>query len=317
MTGRDPRKAFGAAVHRVAQENGDVVAISVDSGLSSGLGGMRDEFPDRYIEVGIMEQAATGLAAGLATAGRIPVLCAIAPFVTARNFEMFRNDIGYMRQNVKIVGRNAGLSYSPLGPTHHSLEDCALARLIPGIAVITPADCGEIEDAVAAMIAHEGPVYLRLGAGSVPDLYEAGSFRWGRGRTLSRGEDLTVISSGHITAEVIDAVDALQKRGIGVEHLALSMLEPLDHDLVVEAARRTRRVVTVEEHYVRGGLGGAVAELLAERCPVPLQVMGAPHRFISSGPYRDVIVGCGLDAQSIADRAAEFVQATAPVTTYG
>ncbi|MAM53360.1 transketolase family protein [Microbacterium sp. UBA3394] len=315
--GGDPRKTFGAAVFDAALTNPDVVAISVDSGLSSGLGPMREKFPERYIEMGIMEQAATGVAAGLAAAGKIPILCAIAPFVTARNFEMFRNDVGYMRQNVKIVGRNSGLSYSPLGPTHHSLEDCALARLIPGVTVLTPADCGEIESAVDAMIAHDGPVYMRIGAGTIPDLFPRGSFAWGQGRTLTDGDDVTVISAGHITAEVSAAVTELRACGASVEHIALSTVSPLDTERIITSAARTGCVVTVEEHYVRGGLGSAVAELLAARCPVPLEIVGAPHRFISSGPYADVIRGCELDAESLVTRILTFVAARSKITQAG
>lgn len=311
---RDPRKTFGAALTAAAERDPSIVALSVDSGLSSGLGGLRASHPERYIEVGIMEQTATGMASGLATAGKVPVLCAIAPFVTARNFEMFRNDLGYMRQNVKIVGRNAGLSYSQLGPTHHSLDDIALTRMIPGVIVIAPQDCGEIEGAVEAMLRHEGPVYMRIGAGSIPDLFPAGPFQIGRGRLITEGEHVTVVSTGHVTAAVKDAVTELRSRGISVEHIGMPTIEPLDRELLLASVARTGRIVTVEEHYERGGLGGAVAELLAGALRVPHLLIGVPHRFVHSGPYDDVLQACGLDAASLTDRISAFVGESALVS---
>ena len=308
---RDPRKVFGAAVTAAAELDERIVALSVDSGLSSGLGALRDRHPDRYMEFGIMEQASTGIASGLATSGKIPVLCAIAPFVTVRNYEMFRNDLGYMRQNVKIVGRNGGLSYSQLGPTHHSLEDFAITRMIPGVTVLAPQDCGEIEAAVTAMLEHVGPVYMRIGAGLIPDLFNDGPLVIGQGRLISAGTNVTVISTGHITAEVMEAVRMLQARGLSVEHIGLATVWPLDRTMILESVARTRNVVTVEEHYVHGGLGGAVAELLAEHLPVPLSIVGVPHEFVSSGPYDEVLAHCGLDAASIAARIERVMQIAA------
>ncbi len=155
----DPRKTFGAAVFDAAKSNPDIVVLSADSGLSSGFGEFRKTYPERYFEFGIMEQGVVGFSSGLATTGLTPVFCAIAPFVTSRPYEMFRNDIGYMRQNVKIVGRNSGISYSDLGATHHSLEDFAIIRMIPGVAVLAPEDPGEITAATHAMLAHKGPVF--------------------------------------------------------------------------------------------------------------------------------------------------------------
>jgi len=305
---RDPRKIFGAAVTAAAELDERLVALSVDSGLSSGLGALKERHPERYLEFGIMEQAATGVASGLATTGKVPVLCAIAPFVTVRNYEMFRNDLGYMKQNVKIVGRNGGLSYSQLGPTHHSLEDYAITRMIPGVVVLSPQDCGEIEAAVTAMLEHTGPVYMRIGAGMIPDLFDDEPLVIGTGRRISQGSDVTVISTGQITAGVIDAVALLETLGISVDHIGLATVWPLDEELIIESASRTGRVVTVEEHYNRGGLGGAVAELLATTHPVPLDIIGIPHDFVSSGPYEDVLAHCGLDAASIADRIDEFTR---------
>jgi len=209
---------------------------------------------------------------------------------------------------VKIVGRNGGLSYSQLGPTHHSLEDYAITRMIPGVVVLSPQDCGEIEAAVTAMLEHVGPVYMRIGAGMIPDLFDDEPLVIGKGRRISQGSDVTVISTGQITAGVIDAVARLETLGISVDHIGLATVWPLDEELILESASRTGRVVTVEEHYDRGGVGGAVAELLAATQPVPLDVIGVPHGYVSSGPYEDVLAHCGLDATSLADRIDAFTR---------
>ena len=172
----DPRKTFGKAVTQEAEKNEDIVVLSADSGKSSGFGEFIEKYPDRYFECGIMEQGVIGISSGLATTGKVPVFCAIAPFVTARPFEMFRNDLGYMNQNVKVVGRNCGITYSDLGATHHSLEDFAIVRMIPGVTILAPQDPYEIEEAVKAMLSMNGPVYMRIGNPKIPVLFERVNF---------------------------------------------------------------------------------------------------------------------------------------------
>jgi transketolase len=303
-TKADPRKVFGAAVHEAARVNAKIVVLSADSGGSSGLGAFKKEFPQRYFEVGIMEQGAVGIASGLATTGKIPVFCAIAPFVTARPFEMFRNDLGYMRQNVKIVGRNSGISYSDLGATHHSLEDFAIIRMIPGVVVLAPQDPDEIRAAVTAMLAHEGPVYMRIGNEPIPGLFAPEPFVIGKGKVVRQGAAVTLVTTGSIAGQVVAAAGLLQERGISAEVLSLPTVAPLDRELVLQSARKTRQVFTVEEHYVVGGLGTAVQEVCAENCPVPVRKIGLPHTYVSSGPYRDLLAHYKLDAQGIAETIA-------------
>jgi transketolase len=314
----DPRKVFGAAVHEAARENPRIVVLSADSGGSSGLGGVKKEFPDRYFEMGIMEQGVVGIASGLATTGKIPVFCAIAPFVTARPFEMFRNDLGYMRQNVKIVGRNSGISYSDLGSTHHSLEDFAIIRMIPGVVVLAPQDPDEIRMAVKAMLAHEGPVYMRIGNDPIPSLFAPEPFLIGKGKVAREGRDLTIVTTGSIAGEVFEAAALLKDRGLSAEVLSLPTVAPLDKELVIASARKTRRVFTVEEHYVIGGLGTAVQEVCCENCPVPVTKIGLPHKYVSSGPYRELLAYYQLDSKGIAEAIAKGVtgalSATAPKT---
>jgi transketolase len=303
----DPRKTFGAAVTLEAEHDERVVVLSADSGGSSGLGDFRKRFPARYLEFGIEEQGVTGVASGLATTGKVPVFCAIAPFVTCRNFEQFRNDLGYMKQNVKVVGRNGGFTYSDLGSTHHSLEDYALMRMIPGVTVLAPQDAGEIRGAVRAMLQHRGPVYMRIGSGPVPQHFPDDDFVIGKGRHLRRGSDVTVISTGYTSVAVMEAVDALIAGGLSIDLLGLGTVAPLDDELVLESARRTSHVITVEEHYPQGGLGGAVAELLSSSLPVIVDRVAVPHLYVPSGPYPELLRAYGLDAAGLESRIRELV----------
>jgi transketolase len=305
---RDPRKTFGAAVFEAAKKNPAIVALSADSGGSSGLGDFKKHYPDRYYEFGIMEQGVLGIAAGLAAVGRLPVFCAIAPFVTVRPYEMFRNDIGYMRQNVKVVGRNGGISYSDLGSTHHSLEDFAIIRMIPGVTVLAPQDPGEITAAVHAMFAHDGPVYMRIGNAPIPELFEPAPFNIGKGKILREGDDLTIISTGAITAAVLRAAELLADRGIRPRVVGMPTVNPIDRELVLDCAATRGPLVTVEEHYVVGGLGAMVQELVSEEHPVRVKKIGIPHGYAASGPYDELLSFYGLDAPGIAAAAAAFIQ---------
>ncbi|MDR1710439.1 MAG: transketolase family protein [Propionibacteriaceae bacterium] len=296
---RDPRKVFGAAVTAIANTDERVVILSADSGKSSGFTQFAADHPDRYFELGIMEQGVTGVAAGLATTGKIPVFCAIAPFTTARPFEMVRNDVGYMRQNVKIVGRNSGISYSDLGATHHSLEDFAIMRMIPGMTVIAPQDPSEIEAAARAMLQHDGPVYLRIGNDPIPEIFEPGPFAIGKARVAREGSDVTLVSTGNLTAPALEAAAMAGENGVSVEVLAMPTVWPLDAAALLTSAAKTGRVVTVEEHYVIGGLGTIVQETLSGQA-VPVMKLGIPHEYATSGPYLEVLAHYGLDARGIA-----------------
>ena len=304
----DPRKEFGKAVTELAAQDERIVVISADSGKSSGFGDFAKKYPERYIEVGIAEQSAVGVASGLATVGKIPVFCAIAPFVEARPFEMVRNDVGYMRQNVKLVGRNCGITYSDLGATHHSLEDFAIMRMIPGMVVLAPQDPTEIRSAVKAMIEHEGPVYMRIGNPKIPELFDPKPFVIGKGSILCDGSDVTLISTGSTTEAALKAAEMLAEQGISVQLIGMPTVCPIDRELVIEAARKTGRIVTVEEHYVEGGLGTMVSEVTGSECPVPVLRLGVPKDYATSGPYRDILSYYGLDAAGIAESVKGFAR---------
>ncbi|MGE4485587.1 MAG: transketolase family protein [Oscillospiraceae bacterium] len=304
----DPRKLFGAAVSEIALKNEDIVILSADSGKSSGFGDFAKAAPERYFECGIMEQGVTGIASGLATTGKIPVFCAIAPFVTARPYEMFRNDLGYMRQNVKMVGRNGGITYSTLGSTHHSLDDFGLMRLIPGVTILCPQDPDEIRGAAKAMIAMDGPVYMRIGNAKIPGLFdEYPEFIIGKGRKISEGTDVTIVSTGSLTGSVMSAVEKLKASGISVDHIGLPTVCPLDEPLILASVKKTGKIVVVEEHYRDGGLGTIVSDLMSEKCPVPVLKLGVPNCYASSGPYDELLAYYGLDASGIFESISNFI----------
>ncbi len=305
----DPRKEFGKAVTEAAASNPDVVVFSADSGKSSGFGGFMKKYPERYFECGIMEQGVVGAAAGMATTGKIPVFCAIAPFVTCRPYEMIRNDIGYMRQNVKLVGRNCGITYSDLGSTHQSLDDFGLMRLIPGITILAPSDPGEIQEAVKAMLAYKGPVYMRIGNPKIPQIFEQEPFVIGKGKLLREGMDVTIVTTGSTTGSALKAVLELEALGVSAELIGMPTVVPLDRELVRRSAAKTGRVITVEEHYVCGGLGSLVTEELSDLANVMVKRMGLPLDYAkTSGDYEELLAYYQLDHNGIVNGVKEFLQ---------
>ncbi len=305
---KDPRKTYGEAVIEAAEKNPDVVVLSADSSSGSGLGAFPSRFPERHFEFGIMEQGVIGYASGLATTGKIPVFAAIAPFVTARPFEMFRNDLGYMDQNVKVVGRCAGLTYDQLGSTHHSIDDVAIIRTIPGVTIINPGDPVTIKKAVHAMIEHIGPCYLKIGSPKMPVLYpEDIEFRLGKGIVMHEGRDVTLIGTGTVLSKAVGAAKLLEEAGISVRLIDIHTIKPLDRDLILTAARETGRIVTVEEHFVAGGLGSAVAELCSQEHPVKMKMIGLPDQYASNGPYEELLGKYGLQSDQICETIIKFL----------
>lgn len=306
---RDPRKTFGKALVEVGEKHPEVVALSADSSSGSGMGPFYQRFPQRHFEFGIMEQGIVGISAGLATTGKIPFFVAIAPFVTSRPFEMFRNDLGYMRQNVKVVGRCGGMTYSDLGATHQSLEDLAIIRTIPGVTVVNPGCPVEIVKATHAIAEHRGPVYMRLGGPGMPVLFdEDHDFTLGRGVTMMEGSDVTIIGTGTVLSKAFEAATILEKDGISVRLINIHTIKPLDKELIVKAARETGQLVTVEEHYLAGGLGSAVAETLAEHLPTRMKMIGVDDQFASNGPYEELLGLYGLQGEQIAETVKEFIR---------
>ena len=307
---KDPRVTFGEALALAGEKNDKVVAISADSSSGSQMTMFKDKFPERHLEFGIMEPGITGICAGLATTGKIPVFATIAPFCTGRNFDQMKVDLGYMKQNVKVVGRCAGLSYFHLGPTHQSLEDVALMRTIPGMTILNPGDPVEIEAAVLAMVEYNGPVYMKIGAVAMPYLFDKANYKFeiGKGIEMKSGSDITIIGTGTVLSRAAEAADILEKEGVSVRLINIHTLKPLDNDIILKAAKETGKIVTVEEHYSQGGLGGAVAELLAREYPTKMKMIGVDDQFGSNGPYEELIGLYGLLGPQIAESCREMLK---------
>lgn len=305
----DCRRAFGEALLELVASNPRVVVVTNDSVGSSNLAAVRERFPGRVVNLGIAEQNMIGVGAGLANGGKIPFLCGASCFLTGRALEQIKVDLAYSRSNVKLCGMSSGLAYGPLGATHHSIEDLAWMRVLPEIVVIVPADPAETAQAVRAAAAHEGPVFLRLSRMPVPAVHPAGyRFRVGRAAGLRKGEDVTLIACGTMVCRALEAAAQLHAQGVCARVLNMATLQPLDCEAIEEAARQTGAIVTIEEHSVRGGLGGAVAEVVVCTRPVPMRLLGVPGRFAPTGSPGFLFEHFGLTPAGIARAALEVMQ---------
>ncbi|MGE5417984.1 MAG: transketolase family protein [Acidobacteriota bacterium] len=258
------RNSYLSALYSLAKENKQVLALVADNGAIV-YDDFRRDFPDQFINFGISEANMIGAAAGLASCGKVPFAYTIIPFLTMRAYEQIRNDVCLQDQNVKLVGIGAGFVYSTLGPTHHAIEDIAIMRVLPNMTVISPASPREAAQATIAAVQHKGPVYLRLGTTKEPEIYDNDySFEIGRGVVLRDGSDVAIIGTGSVVHNALLAVDSLASQGISARVINIHTIKPIDRELIIKAAYETGAVITVEEHSIIGGLGGAVAEILAE-----------------------------------------------------
>jgi transketolase len=304
----DCRDAFAGALRELAAADPRVVVVVNDSVGSSKVGGFRQEFPQRIINVGIAEQNLVGVGAGLANGGKIPFVCGASCFLTARALEQIKADAAYSQANVKLCGMSSGLAYGELGPTHHSIEDLAWLRAIANLTVIVPADPVETDWAVRAAWRFEGPVFLRISRMPVPIAHAKDHrFEIGRAARLREGNDVTLIANGVMVSRTLDAAVLLADKGVNARVLNLSTVRPLDREAIVEAATQTGRIVTVEEHTIYGGLGGAVAEVIATTKPVPMRILGIPGVFAPTGSAQWLLEHFGLTAEGICQAALELV----------
>ncbi len=299
------RESYGNALAELGAQYKDLVVLDADLAGATKTGVFKKAFPDRHIDCGIAEGNMMTVAAGLAAAGKVPFASTFAMFAAGRAFEQVRNSIGYPHLNVKIGATHAGISVGEDGASHQCNEDIALMRTIPGMTVINPADDVEAKAAVKAAIEHEGPVYLRFGRLAVPVINDPASYRFeiGKGITMREGKDVTIIATGLEVSESLEAAKLLEADGISAEVINIhTIIKPLDTELVVAAAKKTGKVVTVEEHSIIGGLGGAVAEVLAEQAPTKMLRIGVNDTFGESGPAKALIEKYGLDAKSIYEK---------------
>jgi transketolase len=304
----DCRDAFAAALEDIATHDPRICAVVNDSVGSSKVSNFGKRFPDRLINVGIAEQTMVGLAAGLSNSGKIPFVCAAAPFLTGRALEQIKADVAYSDTNVKLAGMSPGMAYGELGPTHHSIEDLAWMRAIANMTVIVPADPIETDQAVRVAACTPGPMYLRIGRMPVPAVHADGyRFEIGKAARLRDGDDITLIANGVLVSRALDAADLLAAEGLQARVLNMSTVRPLDKDAILAAAIETGSIVTVEEHTVFGGLGGAVAEVVVTNHPVPMRILGVPGVFAPTGSAMWLLEYFGLTAQGIYEAALELV----------
>jgi transketolase len=279
------------------------VAVVNDSLGSTKVSRVHDAFPERVVNVGIAEQNMVGIGAGLANGGKIPFVCGASPFLTARALEQIKVDAAYSGANVKLVGVSSGVAYGELGPTHHSIEDVAWMRAIDGLVVVVPADPLETRQAIKAAYELKGPIFVRTSRMPVPDVHRADyELRIGRAVRLRDGTDVTIIANGVMVSRALAAAEVLATDGVEARVLNMATASPIDRQAIVAAARETRGIVTAEEHIVRGGLGGAVAEVVVEERPVPMRILGFPG-FAPTGSIDFLLEWAGLTATSIASAA--------------
>ena len=302
------RESYGNALAQYGAEYPNLVVLDADLAAATKTGIFKKAFPERHIDCGIAECNMVGIAAGLATTGKIPFVSSFAMFAAGRAFEQIRNSVGYPHLNVKIGATHAGISVGEDGATHQCNEDIALMRTIPGMVVINPSDDVEAKAAVKAAIDHDGPVYLRFGRLAVPVINDNPDYKFelGKGVVLQEGKDITLIATGLCVSETLEAAKLLEADGIAAKVINIHTIKPLDEELVVAAAKETGKVVTIEEHSVIGGLGSAVCDALCANHPTPVYKIGINDTFGESGPAVELIKKYGLDAKSIYEKVKAF-----------
>ena len=303
------RESYGKALVELGKKHEDLVVLDADLAEATKTGIFKEAFPERHIDCGIAECNMVGIAAGLATTGKVPFASSFAMFAAGRAFEQVRNSVGYPHLNVKIAATHAGISVGEDGATHQCNEDIALMRTIPGMVVINPSDDVEARAAVEAAYEHEGPVYLRFGRLAVPVINDIPDYKFeiGKGVVLRDGKDLTIVATGLCVSEALGAAEALAAEGIDAAVINIHTIKPIDEELLCEYAKKTGKVVTVEEHSIIGGLGGAVCEALSEKCPVPVKRIGIRDCFGESGPAAELIHKYGIDAEGITAQIKEWL----------
>lgn len=303
------RNGYGDGVVLAGKSDPNVVVLCADLTESTRSEDFKKQFPERFIEVGVAEQNMAGISAGLAIGGKVPFMASYATFSPGRNWDQIRVSICYSENNVKIIGAHAGLSVGPDGATHQALEDIAITRVLPNLVVISPCDYEEAKKATIAAAKYVGPVYIRLAREKTPVFTTPQTpFEIGKANILMEGRDITLISTGPIVYETLKASQELKlKYGISCEVINVSTIKPLDEKTILNSARKTGKVVTVEEHQIYGGLGGAVAELLSQKLPTPMKIMGIENTFGESGQYIELLEKYGISDNHIVNETRNFM----------
>lgn len=304
------RESYGNALVELGKKHEDLIVLDADLAGATKTGTFQKAFPDRHWDCGIAEANMAGIAAGLSTCGKVPFMSTFAMFAAGRAYEQVRNSIGYPHLNVKIGATHAGISVGEDGATHQCLEDLALMREIPGMVVINPSDDIEAKAAVEAAYEHVGPVYMRFGRLAVPVINDKADYKFeiGKGIVLKEGTNVSIFATGLEVSEALEAAKMLEADGINAEVVNIHTIKPLDKELVVKSAQKTGKVVTVEEHWINGGLGSAVCEVLCEEAPTKVLRIGVEDKFGESGPATELIHKYELDAEGIYKKVKAFVK---------
>ncbi|MEI6766281.1 MAG: transketolase family protein [Bacteroidota bacterium] len=309
--GNKPTKTgFGEGVEAAGALNQNVVGLGADITASVGMDLFAKKFPERFFSLGIAEQNCMGVAAGMALSGKIPVFSTYGVFAALRTTDQIRVSVCYNNLHVIIGGAHAGISVGPDGATHQALEDIAIMRPLPNMTIFSPCDATQAKImTIAAVNEMNGPVYIRFGREGVPD-FTAGDtpFEMGKGQLLHEGNDLSIIATGHMVWEALQAAYSLKQIGIGARVINMHTIKPIDTEIIIKAAKETGRIMTVEEHQVIGGLGSAVAEVIVQHCPVPMRFIGMHDVFGESGKPVELMAKYGLDAAGIIKQTQEFIQ---------
>lgn len=311
-----PRDVFGKVLIELAREDARIVALSTDLMLSTKLKDFAKEFPGRFIETGLTEQATVSMCAGMASCGLIPFFATFAAFATMRPCEQVRTDIAYPKLNVKIVGTHAGLSMGPGGTTHHATEDIAIMRSMANMTVLVPSDMIQTVKVVKSAAEFEGPCYIRLirGAESPIDIYQSVEecpFEIGKAAVIKEGNDVTIIAAGApVVQESFVAANELEKEGIHVRVIDMASVKPIDKEAIVKAAEETGGIITVEDHNIMGGVGSAVAEVVVQERPVPMKLVGVPDVYSTLGPPDELWARYGLNSSSLIGTVKDFLKKT-------
>ncbi|MBQ3389797.1 MAG: transketolase family protein [Firmicutes bacterium] len=302
------RQAYGEVLVELGANNKDLVVMDADLSKSTMTVGFSKAFPERFFNMGIAEQNMYGVAAGLAASGKTVVASTFAMFATGRAFEIIRNSIGYPHLNVKICATHAGVTVGEDGASHQAIEDIALMRTIPGMTVLNPSDGVSARKAVEAAVAMDGPVYVRLGRAAVPIVYDEDmDFEIGKGILVKDGTDVTIVATGIMVNEAIQAAGMLEAEGVSVRIIDIHTIKPIDEEILIKAAKETKGIVTAEEHSVIGGLGSAVAEVTAKNAPAKIKMIGIQDRFGQSGKPNQLMAEYNLTAADIVKACKEIL----------
>ncbi len=305
---KDTRSGFGVGLLKAGQADKRVVAMTADLKGSLKMDAFAAEFPERFVQCGIAEANMVGAAAGLAITGKIPFIGSFAEFVTGRVYDQIRQEVAYGNTNVKIASSHAGITLGEDGATHQTMEDIALMRALPGMVVLNPCDFNQTVQATIAAAKYEGPVYLRFGRPSVPNFTDENEpFEIGKALVMNEGKDVTLIATGHTVWEALQAAEALEAEGISAEVIDIATIKPLDEEAIVASASKTGCIVVAEEHNAFGGLGEAVAGVLAAQRPTPVEFVNGGDRFGQSGTPSALMAAYGLDAPHIAEAAKKAI----------